>query len=385
MPRNLEGHIRKTDDGKRWFARLRYTDNNGDRREKKRICITHAGAKATISQLKSEVERERSDRVTFPELDSYYRREYVHEARFVGDRKVSGFRQNLYSIGKYLDAALEYFGDRYIDEIGYADLKAYKDKIAGSPTIHGKQRSVSDTNQFLKRLRRLFSVAVQNDWLAKNPFAKGDRLIDDSFEVERTRVLSAAEEKALLAACQRKRSRLAPIIVFAIETGMRRGEVQSLRWSSVDLNKRIVKVESRNSKTLKSRLVPLSAKAVEVLGTQWQNSRRRNSELVFGGSDFKRAFLGACADSGLNDLHFHDLRHTAITRWLEKGISPALAMKASGHSQMKTFLRYVNQSEDSVYEFALRLDQANGLPTIYNASTTNRLVARTRPTRNDAG
>ena len=59
------------------------------------------------------------------------------------------------------------------------------------------------------------------------------------------------------------------------------------------------------------------------------------------------------------EIHFiHDLRHTAITRMLEKGISPPLVMKISGHSQQKTFLRYVNQTESSIYDIAMKLDRA---------------------------
>jgi len=54
-------------------------------------------------------------------------------------------------------------------------------------------------------------------------------------------------------------------------------------------------------------------------------------------------------------VHFHDLRHTAITRMLGKGIFPPLVMKISEHTQQKTFLRYVNQSESSIYDLAMML------------------------------
>ena len=170
--------------------------------------------------------------------------------------------------------------------------------------------------------------------------------------------MTREEEKKLLANCTGQRKHLVPIIVFAIETGLRRGEINSLEWSSVDLGRRMVKVESLNAKTLKSRLVPLSARAADALKQVWQNSTRKQSTRVFGGIDFKRGFNSACNDAGLDDLHFHDLRHTAITRMLEAGISPPLVMKISGHTQQKTFLRYVNQSEASIFDIAMRLDQA---------------------------
>jgi len=102
----------------------------------------------------------------------------------------------------------------------------------------------------------------------------------------------------------------------------------------------------------------LSQRALETLAKQWQNSTRRDRAPIFGTSDFKKAFIGACSDAGLDDVRFHDLRHTAITRMLEKGISPPLVMKISGHTQMKTFMRYVNQTEASIFEIAKRLDGA---------------------------
>lgn len=281
------------------------------------------------------------------------------------------------TVEHYLDAALEFFGDTWLDEIAFADLQSFKKEIAGRPTIRGGVRSVSDTNHFLKRLRRLFAVAVEQNWLERNPFTRGSRLIVESHETERTRILTFDEEKKLLNQCGPRswRSHLRPLIIFAIETGLRRGEIRSLRWSSVDLAGRRVTVESQNSKTLKSRLVPLSNRAFETLAQLWQNSSRRQDSLVFGESDFKKAFNHAVAAAELNDLHFHDLRHTAITRWLESGISPALAMKASGHSQMKTFLRYVNQSNDSILEFAARLDAAVTLKTTLKVENERPLSA----------
>jgi integrase len=82
------------------------------------------------------------------------------------------------------------------------------------------------------------------------------------------------------------------------------------------------------------------------------------SRPIFGPVDWKRSFNAACKAAGLDDVHFHDLRHTAITRMLEKGISPPLVMKISGHTQQRTFMRYVNQSESSIYDIAMKLDMA---------------------------
>lgn len=358
MGKNLEGSIFKTRNCRRWVTRIQFRDSTGRLRSVQQTVESAALARVALRDLRDSLRLSDRRQITYRELDSFFRAEYVHSARFVGGKKISGFRQDIKSIQRYLDRALEFFSDRLIESISYADLRDYKKVITSVPTVHGRQRSVSEINHHLKRLRRLFTVAVEQGWIAVNPFTRGGPLVIESFEAERTRIVSVAEEIRLLAACNRWRSHLKPIIIFAVETALRRGEITALRWSDVNLEKRFLTVESTNSKTLRSRLVPISERAAQTLNDIHRQTSRNLNGFVFGQAEFKNSFNSACAAAGIIDLHFHDLRHTAITRWLEKGVSPALAMKASGHSQMKTFLRYVNQTEDSVFEFAQKISRA---------------------------
>ena len=79
---------------------------------------------------------------------------------------------------------------------------------------------------------------------------------------------------------------------------------------------------------------------------------------LFGISDnVKRSFTGACKDSGIVDLHFHDLRHVAITRMIQAGMPAVEVMKISGHSQFSTFARYVNVVGDGARRAAQKLDE----------------------------
>lgn len=356
--RSLEGSVYKTPDGKRWYARLRYTDTNGKSREKKRTCRTHAIAKAKIAELKAEIENVTGERCTYRDLDAYYRKRYVHEARFVGNKKVSGFRQSIATVNHYLDAALEHFGDKYADAITHEDLEDYKFKIENTPTRHGRPRSVSDTHHHLKRLRRVFKVGVQTKRIAANPFDHGDALIIETFETERTRILSHDEENQLLAACDNRwKQHLIPLIIFAVETGCRRGEIKTLRWSHVNFKTRTITIEQRNTKTLKPRLVPITARLQTTLAKLRRNTLRPNS-LVFGRADFKTAFNSACHDAKLYDVTFHDLRHTATTRMNKKLRNATLVMKITGHTQERTFRRYINLDETEMLDIAATLDAA---------------------------
>src|SRR5690606_28313907 len=176
--------------------------------EKKRPCKTHGLAKSKLKELREEIERELSDRKTYRQLDEFYRAKYVHAARFVNGRKLSGFRQDIRNVNGYLDRALEHFGDKFLDKISLADLQSYKEKIASRPVRNGQHRSISDINHHLKRVRRLLNVGVEQGWLEVNPFSRGGALIVESFEVERTRVLSVDEEQRLLDQCDRWRKHL---------------------------------------------------------------------------------------------------------------------------------------------------------------------------------
>jgi integrase len=387
MTRSDEGSVFQR--GGQWFARLRYTDRGGVGREKKRQVPTRAAGWAKISELQNEIADELTDRTTYRQLDAFYRSEYVHEARFRDGKKISGFRQPLATVNLYLDASLVRFGDKPLDAITYRDLADYKTHLLNKATRTGGERSIADVNAHLKRLRRVLNVAVQSGWLTQNPFERGDPLIIDSHGTERTRTLSRDEEARLLASCTGKRKHLASLIKFAIETAMRKGEIQRLVWADVDLAGRVIRVRATNTKTEKPRMVPIFERCQTTLAELRQNVLWGNSP-VFGAHDWKRAYTSACTAAGmcecrhirgdhgplekcrkcecpkyqvdakistLDDITFHDLRHTGITRMIEeKNLPIAVVMKISGHTQMRTFMRYLNQSTASVYEIATRFD-----------------------------
>ena len=82
----------------------------------------------------------------------------------------------------------------------------------------------------------------------------------------------------------------------------------------------------------------------------------KENSLVFGITDtIKNGWKSACTDAGIEGLHFHDLRHTAITRMVSEGLPTAEIMKTSGHTQMTTFQRYVNPTMATAQANALRL------------------------------
>lgn len=153
----------------------------------------------------------------------------------------------------------------------------------------------------------------------KNPFAGNKSLINLSDEKQRERILSKEEEERLLFACSSDvRSHIRPLIILALDTAMRRGELFRLRWWNIDFVNRWITIDATHTKTQRMRLAPLTARAEKELRKMRPYSR---SERVFPFVDVKRAFNGAKEEAGLSDVRFHDLRHTGITRLVKSGFS----------------------------------------------------------------
>ena len=128
------------------------------------------------------------------------------------------------------------------------------------------------------------------------------------------------------------------ILELAVETGMRRGEIALLEWKNVNFEKRTIQLyETKNGE---SRVVPLSTAAVKIL----RNHVVRIDGKVFGMSAhaITYAFIRACKRCGFNDLHFHDIRHEAITRMVEKGLNILEVSSISGHKTMQMLKRYTH-------------------------------------------
>jgi integrase len=203
------------------------------------------------------------------------------------------------------------------------------------------------------------NVAVGERWIADNPFKGKAALISSADERKRERVLTRAEEERLLAACTGKRAHLRPLIVVAVDTGCRRGELFALRWTDVDLPGRRLRVLAENSKTQRERFVPLTARAADELRGLSSRPGATPDALVFGmTSTVKTAWKSACKVAGLADARFHDLRATCGTRLCSAGVPIVEVARVLGHSDMKTTYRfYIGEAEGSLDRAAAALDR----------------------------
>ncbi len=210
-------------------------------------------------------------------------------------------------------------------------------------------------------LRRMLNVAQREGWILRSPFAAGDSLISLADENKRERILTREEEVKLLAACESpQRAHLKAILICALDTGMRQGEIFSLRWRDVDLENGLLNIQAFHTKTMKERQVAITTR----LKLEFERLRAvapdNPNGLVFGISDnVKRSFTAARSKAGLNDVRFHDLRHTAATRLVGAHIPLSEIGRVLGHTQANTTYRYVNANVETAKKAAAALDAFN--------------------------
>jgi len=232
------------------------------------------------------------------------------------------------------------FGEKKLSNITTKDIDDHKQNRL-------EKVKPATVNRELEVLRHLFYLAKRwKKFFGENPVSESG-LLKVSNQIER--ILTYDEEELLL--CN-SAVHLKPIITTALYTGMRKGEILSLTWNDIDLDKSLITVKETVSKSKKSRKVPISSMLRKLfveqkLKTGW-------NEYVFLNPDgkpylrpdsLKRCFEGACNRSNIKGLRFHDLRHTAATRMIENGANIVAVSKILGHADIKTTMRYAHPDE----------------------------------------
>jgi integrase len=249
--------------------------------------------------------------------------------------------------------SLRLFFGRYSLAAVNADLVArYRDYRLGE----GKKPNTVRLE--LALASHLFTTAIR-EWrigLVQNPVAN---IRKPSVGEGRDRRLSKDEERRLRkAVATHSNPMLRWIFDLALETGMRSAEITGLTRGQVDLQRRIVRLSK--TKNDSARTVPLTRHATEVLASAVANPvRPKDTDLVFFGEpgrdgrrrpyNFNKAWLGVKAELGVSDLRFHDLRHEAVSRLVEGGLSDQEVAAISGHKSMQMLKRYTHlRAEDLV-------------------------------------
>jgi len=233
-------------------------------------------------------------------------------------------------------------------------------------------------NHELACLKTVFNKAMAWEKAQANPvqgikFYKVDHL-------GLSRYLSLQEIDTLLKACQETTAHLWAVVMLALQAGMRRGELLALKWADVDYRANMLHV--RQSKSGKSRAIPLNEQALEALRacvTVQRLVEAHESPYVFckaSGEPFvniKRSFMRACRVAGIKQFRFHDLRHTFASHLAIRGVSLYKISQLLGHKSTEMTMRYAKLSPDTM---AQAVTDIYGMAQIWHNPTSGQVVDR---------
>lgn len=219
--------------------------------------------------------------------------------------------------------------------------------------IYPAGNSPQSKKTLLKMIRRIFSMAVNEGILDRNPCLG---LSVKAPEVEQ-KVLTNSEVEIFLREAKNTSHRFYPIWLAALMTGMRSGELYGLEWNDVDLEGQIIHINkqwtNKNGftpvKNMRTRVVPISDGFLTFL-KEYKLQKQSGSTFVlphlkeWETGDQARVTAEFCTAIGITPVKFHDLRATFITNLLSRGVSLARVMSIVGHSQIKTTNGYLRKA-----------------------------------------
>jgi integrase len=264
-------------------------------------------------------------------------------------------------------------GEYYVADVSPSVIGELRDKLLAETTVRGRQRAPATVLRIMAGLSSVFTTAIREwGWLDTSPMT---RVSKPRPSRGRVRYLSDEERKKLLEACaQSSNPYLLTVVLVAISTGMRLGEIMSLQWSHLMISseRKIGHAMLLKTKNGDRRGVPIAGAALAALRRmQDQHALDRGIDttslkgLVFQSiklsrsvaMDIRTPWETAVAKAGLKDFRFHDLRHTAASYLAMNGATPSEIADVLGHRTLHMVKRYAHLSDSHIAGVVSRMNQ----------------------------
>lgn len=220
------------------------------------------------------------------------------------------------------------------NSVKFSGIEDFKTRL-----IEDRKSSNATVNKYLGILSKMYNLGIAEKLLKENPIREVKKLKEPNYKI---RYLTKEEEIRLYKAIDENFPYLRPLVVCALKTGMRRGEIFNLKWKDIDFDYGFIEV--LETKSGKSRRIPISETLMEVF-----NELPKDSEYVFINkqtgepyTDIHKSFTTALEIAKIENFRFHDLRHTVATRMVEKGIPLPVVQEIMGHAKISTTMRYTH-------------------------------------------
>jgi len=235
-------------------------------------------------------------------------------------------------------------------------------KFKDGKEIFLKPYAFATVNRHFGTIKHMFTKAVDWDMVGEDTKKRVYRVKQLKEENERVRFLTREEISTLLSRCS---DHLRPMVILALNTGMRKGEIFKLKWSQVDLKNRIISLDAKAVKEKRRRNIGLNDAAAAALASvphridiPWvfasTDKKKKDTHVV----DVKKSFAAACKKAGIVDFHFHDLRHTFASHLVMGNVNLTTVKDLMGHADLKMTLRYAHLAPKHLSDAVNVLDNA---------------------------
>ena len=306
---------------------------------------------------------------------------------------------------------LQHFGQELLAEVKTADIEDFivelkKPARLAKHELIPRTRRPATINRYLSLLRHMFNWAIGRQYIERSPFRRGTQTLirQEHEDNRRHRRVDRGEEQRLLDLAPEY---LRPMIVTALDAGLRRGEMLALTWADVDARPSWLRLRGETTKSGKTRWVPIPtsrlAGTLEFLRLDADGRRRVGDSAVFANEDGEPALFPEAVwhstilrahgvaprqiggpQGGFRltdecraalkriDLHWHDLRHEYASRLVERGVPLSQVRDLLGHASIVTTERYDNQRPEALFEAARRLETGESFKNLSSSENNAR-------------
>jgi len=251
-----------------------------------------------------------------------------------------------------IKALKRFFGGKTLQQINAWLVERYKSQRQKELTRYGRPPSKATINKELACLKHMFTKAVEWGLVSSNPVKKV-KLYPE--KPNKLRVLSNEEFEKL---CNASYGFLKPILIVAVNTGMRRSEILNLKWEDINFKESYIYVS--DSKNNDSRAIPMN----QILKDTLQSLKKKSGgeyPFTYGDSggpvkSVKKGFWSALRRSGIKHCRFHDLRHTFASSLVMSGVDIVTVKELMGHRDIKMTMRYSHPTPEHKKQAVERLN-----------------------------